>query len=167
MTNSELQQKRLVAAAIDGGIAIGLAVVLGIVQGVAGWINGWLGAGVGLISGLVVLAYALLRDILAGDRSIGKKTQGIRVTVAGGPVTAVDSVKRNLIFGLPGLLMVAYSIMGVIPLVGCLATCLGWPLVLLLSAASFAVVIIEIIKIIQDPEGVRFGDQFANTRVVL
>ena len=42
MTDTELQQKRLIAAAIDAGIAIGLGVVTAIVALIAGMISHWL-----------------------------------------------------------------------------------------------------------------------------
>ena len=91
MTDTELQQKRLIAAAIDAGIAIALAIVVGIVGAIVGHIAVMLGALVGIAGQAVLLAYILLRDILSGDRSLGKKTQEIKVvTTSGAPLTSVN-----------------------------------------------------------------------------
>jgi uncharacterized RDD family membrane protein YckC len=163
MTDTELQQKRLIAAAIDGGIAIALAIGIAIVGAIfARVIAPMLGALVGILGQAVLLGYILLRDIIGGDRSLGKKTQEIRVvTTNGAPVTAMDSIKRNAIFAIGSALGLIWAMAGLLPLLACLLT----PLMLLGSLISLVAVIVEIVKVIQDPAGVRFGDQFASTRV--
>jgi hypothetical protein len=162
MTDTELQQKRLIAAAIDGGIAIVLAIVIGIVGAIMGHIVVMLGALVGVAGQAVLLGYILLRDIVSGDRSLGKKTQEIKVvTTSGAPLTAMDSIKRNAIFAIGSVLGLIWAMAGVIPFLACLLT----PLMVLGSIISFVAVIVEIVKILQDPAGIRFGDQFASTRV--
>jgi hypothetical protein len=163
MTDTELQQKRLIAAAIDGGIAIALAIGIAIVGAIFGRVIApMLGALVGILGQAVLLGYILLRDIISGDRSLGKKTQEIRVvTTSGVPVTAMDSIKRNAIFAIGSALGLIWAMAGLLPFLACLLT----PLMLLGSFISLVAVIVEIVKIIQDPAGVRFGDQIASTRV--
>jgi len=162
MTDTELQQKRLIAAAIDAGIAIALAIVVGIVGAIVGHIAVMLGALVGIAGQAVLLAYILLRDIISGDRSLGKKTQEIKVvTTSGAPLTAMDSIKRNAILAIGSALGLIWAMAGLIPFLGCLLT----PLMILGSLVSLVVVIIEVVKIMQDPAGIRLGDQFASTRV--
>jgi uncharacterized RDD family membrane protein YckC len=169
MTNVELQQKRLFAAAIDAGIGIGLILVAFVVWLLAAFIADWfwLRGLVSLLTCVVVLAYVLLRDILGGDRSIGKKIQQIRVVnTYGGAITLVESVKRNALFGIGLVAGIIGSFFQMIPFFACIAFCMGGPLVALASLASVAAVAVELVKILQEPAGVRFGDQFAKTRVV-
>lgn len=162
MTDTELQQKRLIAAAIDGGIAIGLSVVMVVVAVIAGMISHWLYSLVMLAGAVAQLAYLLGRDVIAGDRSLGKKTQEIKVvTTSGAPVTLTDSIKRNAILGIGSAVYVVWALLSFIPFLGCLVT----PLLALGSLAGFVAVIIEVVKVFQDPAGVRLGDQFASTRV--
>jgi hypothetical protein len=176
MTDSELQQKRLIAAAIDVGV--GMAVVLIVVGGMFVVSIGMVAATrgsmlamyvprlVGFAGSLVVLGYVLGRDVLVGGRSIGKKIQDIRVTAGGQPIGAVDSAKRNAIFAAGAALWVLSATFHLIPCLGTVVGCLVTPLLFLAGLATMAVAVIEVIKITQDPEGVRLGDQFANTRVV-
>src|SRR5579862_3634198 len=112
MTDSELQQKRLIAAAIDVAIAIAIGIAFAIATFAVGMVvsrgSGMAGGLVfrvlGFLSAVVSLGYMLGRDILAGDRSIGKKVQNIRVvTTGGGSIGLMDSVNRNLIFGIGGI----------------------------------------------------------------
>jgi hypothetical protein len=163
MTDTELQQKRLIAAAIDAGIAIALAVAIAIFAAIIGRvIMPMLGAFVNILGQAVLLGYILLRDIVSGDRSLGKKTQEIKVVLtSGGPITAMDSVKRNAILAIGSALGLIWAVAGLVPFLGCLLT----PLMILGSIISLVAVIIEVVKIFQDPAGVRLGDQFASTRV--
>ncbi len=163
MTDTELQQKRLIAAAIDAGIAIALAIAIAIFGAIVGHVIApMLGGVVGVLGQVVLLAYILLRDIIDGNRSLGKKAQEIKVvTTSGAPLTAMDSIKRNAILAIGSVLGLIWAMAGLIPFLACLLM----PLMFLGSLVSLAMVIIEIVKIIQDPAGVRFGDQFASTRV--
>ena len=166
MTDTELQQKRLIAAAIDAGIAIGLGVVTAIVALIAGMISHWLYLLVMLAGAAAQLAYLLGRDVIAGDRSFGKKTQGIKVvTTSGAPVTLMDSVKRNAILGIGSAAYLVWVFLSAVifwvPFLGCLVTLVLW----LGSLVGIVAVIIEVVKVIQDPAGIRLGDQFASTRV--
>jgi uncharacterized RDD family membrane protein YckC len=177
MTDSQLQQKRLAAAAIDFGVLIAFMVLmigvgwalvctgaLAEIDGVAGHI---------IYSLLVVawafasLGYVLGRDVVAGDRSLGKKVMGLRVvTVTGAPIGFVESAKRNALFA-PGFAVAALSsLIQAIPIVGCLA-CLLWPLRAVATVAGLVAVVYELVMIFQEPDGVRLGDKMAGTRVVI
>jgi hypothetical protein len=46
------------------------------------------------------------------------------------------------------------------------ASCLLFPLVLLGCLVGLVAAVVEVVKIVQDPAGIRFGDGFAGTRVV-
>jgi hypothetical protein len=162
MTDTELQQKRLIAAAIDGGIAVGLIAVTYIGAMVAALIWYRLSHIAMFVGYVVVLAYVLGRDVIGGNRSLGKMTQEIKVvTTSGAPLTLVDSVKRNAIFGIGAALVLVYTLLSFVPFLACVAAPLLWVGWL----ANVVAVILEIVKIMQDPAGVRLGDQLASTRV--
>jgi hypothetical protein len=173
MTDPALQQKRLTAAAIDGGVLMGLLVVAGgCLSGLGVAVSMADMAGYGLQVGSLALAtlsalYILARDVVAGGRSVGKKIMEIRtVTAAGTPIGVVESVKRNAVFAPPFVLWVLSVLIGMIPGGTCIA-CVLLPLQLLAGAAALAAVVWEAIQIIQDPDGVRLGDKLAGTRVTV
>jgi hypothetical protein len=173
MQNSDLQQKRIVAAAIDIGIALALAMALALVfvvvragvgfsdSAVARYVPNLVSFGMSV----VLVAYVLGRDVLAGGRSIGKKLQGLRVVTGSGPITLMESAKRNAIFAIGGLLGLASATLQLIPFVGGFLACLFVPVVIVGILATVAAAVIEFIKITQDPAGIRLGDQFAQTHV--
>jgi hypothetical protein len=182
MRDADLQQKRLVAAAIDVGIGIALGLVFFMINMVLGFGSSFVsgdsgiatGAAlflpriVGFVSAIVSLGYILGRDVLAGDRSIGKKVQGIRVVTTGGqPLTFVDSAKRNAIFAVGSTLGLVSATLQLVPCLGDAVACLLAPLWILGFLIGLVAVILEIVKITQDADGVRLGDQFAETRVVV
>jgi uncharacterized RDD family membrane protein YckC len=108
------------------------------------------------ILALVGAAYYVVRDGLDLDfmdqRSLGKKLMKLRpVTLDGGPMDLMRSVKRNWMWGLGGLAM--------IPI-------LGWILIPVLALASFVIGIVEIVLVFTDADGRRWGDKIANTQVV-
>jgi uncharacterized RDD family membrane protein YckC len=116
---------------------------------------------------LVSLAYVLGRDVLGNGRSLGKKFQDIRViTVAGAPVGLIDSVKRNAIFAIGTVLGAIAATLRLVPCLGDAVVCLMTPLFFLALLLLVAAVIVEIVKITQDQQGIRFGDEMAGTRVV-
>jgi uncharacterized RDD family membrane protein YckC len=174
MTDAQLQQKRLVAALIDIAILIALGAIMGLVN-LALRCGGTRVTGIAFLAPLLwvvysigALLYVVGRDVLSGDRSLGKRMMGIRVvTVSGLPVTAVDSVKRNALFAPLFALGVILSFLQVIPILGCVSSCVLLPLEIIAALLSLGVVIWEMVQIFQHPEGVRMGDQLAGTRVVL
>src|SRR5262249_4791434 len=107
------------------------------------------------------------RDLVAGDRSVGKKVQDIRVvTLGGAPIGPIESAKRNGIFAIGAALGVISSTLGLIPCLGAALNCLLPPAWVLGMIIGLAAAIYEIIQITQRPDGVRYGDQLAGTRVV-
>lgn len=141
--------KRIPAALIDGLLVF----IVGIIP---------------LIGGLVGAAYMLLRDGLdlefMDHRSIGKKLMKLRpVAVDGGTVDINTSIRRNWMFIL-------------IPLsqaIGSSYILLGWRLMwslrgfrMLLIWAGAIIGIIEIVLLITDVQGRRWGDKLAGTKVI-
>ena len=99
---------------------------------------------VGYIAGL---SYLLISDGLFDGRSLGKKIIRLRVIspVTGTPGTFRDSMVRNITFAFSLLL---YKI----PLI-------GWIFVLLIT-------VLEFLLMLGNEEGLRLGDNLANTKVV-
>jgi len=132
--------KRAVAVIIDAVIAI-----------VVGFIP--------IAGGIIATAYWLLRDGMEFEfmdhRSIGKKIMKLRpVTLDGSPVDMMVSVKRNWMFALGGVAQLfAFTIIGLI-------------IAIPLAFVAFLLGIIELILVLTDSEGRRFGDKMAGTRVI-
>jgi len=177
MTDSDLQQKRYIAAAIDVAVAIGLGIAFGLVGTIAGFlftrtsstsmVGVYLPRVVTFVGSLVSLGYILGRDVVAGDRSLGKQVQGIRVlTIAGGPIGFMESARRNAIFAIGSALGVVSSTLGLVPCLGDAVRCLLMPVWILGGLISLGAAIFELLQITQRPDGVRYGDQMAGTRVV-
>jgi hypothetical protein len=177
MTDRDLQQKRIVAAVIDIGIAfvifIGLAIVSFAITFVIArgssdsTVAHYITRVIGFLSSLLGLGYVLGRDVLGGDRSLGKKMQNIRiVTVSGAPVGFMDSVRRNAIFAIGSILGLLSATLQLVPCLGDAVACMLLPLQVLGGLVSLGAAIFELIKITSEPEGIRMGDQMAGTRVV-
>lgn len=130
--------KRFVAAVIDGVIA-----------GIIAYVFPVIGAAIGA-------AYYLVRDGLdvefMDNRSIGKKLMKLRpVLQGGGKVDISVSVKRNWMFSL--------GILAAVPV-------LGWIAMVLLAPLALIIGIVEIVLVITDNEGRRWGDKLAGTKVI-
>ncbi|RJO61812.1 MAG: hypothetical protein C4542_05490 [Dehalococcoidia bacterium] len=104
-----------------------------------------------ILGGIAGFLYFLLRDGLAGGSSLGKKLLSLRVISckSGQSSTYIDSIKRNLVFALPSLLLV-------VPFLGHMAYLL----------VASVVGIIEVVAVLINSDGRRVGDKLANTRVV-
>ena len=140
-TNKADLVKRFVAALIDGLLAAVVSLI----------------PFIGSIAGA---AYILLRDGLELEfmdrRSIGKKVMKLRpVRDDGAPMDVETSVKRNL----PLCIGYIGGIFTIIPI-------LGWILALLLALVGLIVGVVEIVLVVTDPEGRRFGDKFGATKVI-
>ena len=177
MTDRDLQQRRYIAAGIDIAVVIAIGIVFGIVGMVLGFaftqtsstsmVGVYLPRVISFLGSLVTLAYILGRDVVAGDRSIGKRVQNIRVvTITGTPIGFMESAKRNGIFAIGSALGVISATLGLVPCVGAIIGCLLLPLFILGMLIALAAAIYELILITQRPDGVRYGDQLAGTRVV-
>jgi len=183
MLDTDLQQKRLIAAAIDFGIAFGVSLAFWIVaviitlgsgmvshasdSAAVGGIAVYLPRLVGFIGSFLSLAYVLGRDVIGGGRSLGKKFQDIRlITLDGHPVNFMDSARRNAIFAVGSLLGLLSATLQLVPCLGDFIACMILPLMILGGLFGIAAVVVETLKIVQEPAGIRFGDQWADTRVV-
>ena len=177
MTDRELQQKRIVAALIDIGIAIAISLafmiaslVLGVGLGSAtdsSAVSSYVPRILGFLGSLISLGYILGRDVVAGDRSLGKKVQDIRVvTTTGAPIDFMTSARRNGIFAIGAALGAVSATFGLIPCLGDMVNCMLFPLQMLGIVVAVGAAIYEILQITQQPEGIRFGDKTAGTRVV-
>ncbi len=133
--------KRAIAVIIDGVIAS----VIGFIP---------------VIGGIIGAAYMLLRDGFSYEfmdhRSIGKKLIKLRpVKLDGAPVDIETSIKRNWMFALGGIIQVLLYI----PVI-------GWLLIPIIGLVALVIGIMEIIFVIKDEEGCRWGDKIANTKVI-
>lgn len=121
---------------------------------IAALIDGGMSSVVGFIpvvGAILGAAYMLVKDGLFEGQSVGKKIMKLQViSESGEKADYIVSAKRNLIFAIPIAIMI-------IPV-------LGWFLAPVLALVIF---VIEVIKIINDPNGRRLGDTFAETQVVM
>lgn len=129
---------------------------------VAALIDGILSAIIGLVpfGGFIGAAYMLLRDGLEFDfmkhRSIGKQVMKLHlVTATGAPMDIATSVKRNWMFAFGAL----SSALVYIPVI-------GWVLIPFVALAAMVIGVIEIVLVLTDAQGRRFGDKLAGTTVV-
>ena len=177
MTDRDLQQKRIIAGLIDIAVAIAISLAFIIVGMVLGFgigaatdssgVAGYVPRILGFLGSLISLGYILGRDIVAGDRSIGKKIQDIRVvTTTGAPIDFMTSARRNGIFAIGAALGLLSSTLQLIPCLGDAVACMLMPLTMLGFVVAVGAAIYEILQITQQPEGIRFGDKTAGTRVV-
>ncbi len=134
-----------------------VAVIIDVVVGV-------LLALIPFVGALLAAVYWLVRDGLDIDfmdhRSVGKKLVKLRpVMLDGSPVDLLASVKRNFPLVVSAILW---------PLL--LIPVLGWILILILvvpvALVSVALLIIELVLILTDDKGRRWGDRLANTQVI-
>lgn len=137
--------KRFIAAIIDAVIAYAVSLIP-------------------LIGGLVGTAYILLRDGLDYEfmdkRSIGKKILKLRiVSTDEEEIDIQKSIKRNWMFAAVILLSTLVTPILIISIVGLALI----PLIMILCLAA---VVFEIVMIITKPDGRRWGDEFAGTRVI-
>jgi len=101
------------------------------------------------IGWLFSFLYMLLRDALTPKGSPGKRLFNLEVTTKyGRQITYKESFRRNFIFALPSLL-------SLVPLA-------GW---LIGALAAIVIYIVELLAIINDPQGRRNGDRWAGTVV--
>jgi uncharacterized RDD family membrane protein YckC len=109
---------------------------------------------------MISAAYWVLRDGLdlqfMDRRSVGKKLTKLRpVTMDGEQLDMMGSVRRNWMFGVGGVM----QILVYIPI-------LGWLLMIPVAILAFVIGIVELYRVIADPEGRRVGDLLADTKVI-
>lgn len=118
------------------------ALVDGVLAGVVGFIP--------VVGAIIGAVYMLFKDGLFEGQSLGKKVLKLQVvTLDNEKADFVISAKRNAIFALPLAIMI-------IPI-------LGW---LVAPFIALAILIVEVIKIVNDSKGCRFGDEWAKTQVI-
>ena len=121
---------------------------------IAALIDGALSAAVGfipIIGAIIGTIYMLLRDSMFEGQSLGKKIMKLQViTEEGKRPDYMVSIRRNGIFALPILIMI-------IPVA-------GW---IIAPILSIVILVIEIMKVLNEPKGRRLGDQWAATQVIV
>lgn len=132
---------RFLAMLIDGVVAMALSLVP-VVGGIAG------------------AAYFVVRDGLTLDfmneRSIGKHVMGLRVVrLNGAPMDIETSVRRNWMWGIGAIT----GALAYIPI-------LGWILIPFVALAGIGIGLYEGYRVLTDPDGRRWGDQLAQTKVI-
>jgi len=176
MTNSELQKNRFIAVLIDFLIAGALYVIFLILSLVLSLVHNAVGALVGIVGAAVVIGFFLARDIILSGNSIGKKLMKIKtISKTGEPITMVQSAKRNFVFAVPYLFLLIQNFLNFLgSLFPSIFTCMAgilaliiWLIQLLVALAVLGFIIWEIITITKEPDGIRWGDTFAETRVVM
>ena len=118
-------------------------------------------ASVPFIGGLAGTAYVLFRDGLDVDfmrgRSLGKVVMKLAlVRDDGGPLDLMTSFRRNWTLAFTSLTVLLIFI----PI-------LGWILIPFAVLAGLVLLVIEVVKVFAAPDGRRWGDELAGTRVVL
>jgi uncharacterized RDD family membrane protein YckC len=133
--------KRAIAAIIDGAIA-----------GAVGLVP--------LVGGIVGALYILLRDgfdyEFMDGRSVGKKLMKLRpVRLDGAKMDLSTSARRNWPIALGSLA----SVLFILPVI-------GWILYIPVLILAIVLGIVEIVSVLTSPDGRRWGDKLANTKVV-
>jgi uncharacterized RDD family membrane protein YckC len=133
--------KRFLASLIDAVIAV----LLGLIPVVGEIVGG---------------VYWLVRDGLEVEfmdrRSLGKKVMKLRpVRRDGAPMNIETSARRNWMFALGAVVAVLLFI-----------PALGWLLAIPVALAALVLGVIEVVKVLTDEEGRRWGDRLAGTKVV-
>lgn len=136
--------KRFVALLIDG--------VIGMILGLIPFIGALLGG-----------AYILVRDGMEFDfmdqRSIGKKVMKLRpIKLDGSPMDLNTSIMRNLPLCIGSIGSAITAIVGSLSIALMLAG--------LFSIIALVVVLVEVVLVLTDDQGRRFGDKYAGTMVV-
>jgi uncharacterized protein involved in cysteine biosynthesis len=113
-----------------------------------------------IIGGVIGAAYMLLRDGFSYEfmdhRSLGKKLIKLRpVRLDKGTMDIETSIKRNWMFALGGVVQVLLYI----PII-------GWFLIPIVGIVALVIGIMEIVFVLKDEEGRRWGDKMANTKVI-
>ena len=134
--------QRIVAAAIDGGMAFFIAALP-------------------YVGGLIAAAYILVRDGLDVSfmprQSLGKRLLGIQAVGRDGrPLDLTRSIQRNI----PLAVAFVAPVFAVLPIV-------GGTMALILALCGAVLGIMEIVFVLTDPHVRRLGDKLADTVVVV
>ena len=103
-----------------------------------------------VVGAIISTAYLLIKDGLFEGQSLGKKLMKLQViTTSGEKADFATSARRNVIFAIPSIIMI-------IPI-------LGWVIAPILA---LIILIIEVLKVVNEPQGRRLGDNWAGTQVI-
>lgn len=132
---------RFLAILIDGVVAAVLSIVP-VVGGIAG------------------AAYLVVRDGLEveymNERSLGKRVMNLDVVrLDGQPMDIETSARRNWMWGIGGIT----GALAYIPI-------LGWVLIPIIGLIGLAIGVYEGYRVLTDPQGRRWGDEIARTKVI-
>lgn len=146
----------------DLGKRFGAMLIDGLLAGVLAYILGLGGIRMYGLGMLVGAGYILTRDGLTLEfmnlRSFGKKLLNLRaVQLDGSPMSLDASIRRNWPIALPTAL---YGLGALIGGYG------GFFAITALAGLAGLFSLVECILVLTDEEGRRFGDKFANTKVV-
>ena len=127
-------------------VDVGNRVIAALIDGVMSYVIGF----IPVIGAIIGAAYMLLKDGLFEGQSVGKKVMKLQVlTEQGVKADFAVSAKRNAIFAVPVAIMI-------IPV-------LGW---IIAPILSLVILIVEFMKIMNEPKGRRLGDTWAGTQVI-
>lgn len=112
-----------------------------------------------VIGGIAGAAYLVVRDGLdvefMNERSLGKRVMDLHVVrLDGQPMDVETSARRNWMWGIGGIT----GALAYIPI-------LGWVLIPFVALVGLAIGVYEGYRVLTDPEGRRWGDQMAQTKV--
>ena len=128
-------------------VGIGVRFIAALIDGILTSMVSWF---IPILGAIISTVYMLIKDGLFEGQSIGKKVMNLKVVTTHGVKADFNvSVKRNIIFAIPSILMI-------IPV-------LGW---ILAPILALVILIVEVMKIMSDPKGRRLGDQWADSMVV-
>ncbi len=104
-----------------------------------------------VLGGIIGFLFFLFRDGIGDGNGVGKGLMGLKVvkSPSGAPISYNDSVKRNLNFALPSLLLL-------IPVLGHF----------IYFFVMLIILIVELVYVVKREDGRRFGDLWAETHVV-
>jgi len=101
------------------------------------------------IGGLIGFLYMLFRDGITDNGSIGKKLLNLQLTTITGFRPAFqESIRRNFIFAIP-------SLFAIIPVIG----------IFISFVVGVVIYVIELLAMLNSPDGQRHGDLWAGTIV--
>ena len=151
--------KRLVALTID--IAVGY--LAGLAINCVPFINIYFSAQV------IMVLYLLVRDGLFNGRGVGKNLMGLQVVDmrSGEPASMVQSLKRNIVvYGPVLILYIIQMLISIIPN-EVVTTVVNNGVQAVLGIYSFIVIPYEAYRVYSRADGLRWGDKFAGTAIVL
>ena len=156
MENQQTKPQESTTPSVGGKADLGKRFIAAIIDAVIAAIVGL----IPMIGGFIGAAYMLLRDGFSVEfmdhRSLGKKLMKLRpVRLDGGTMDLPTSAQRNWMFALGALTQALLYI----PVI-------GWVLIPIVGLAALIIGVMEIVLVITNEDGRRWGDRLANTQVI-